>query len=81
MVVVSAEKLRELIQEDGAEVDSDPWRHGQKAIYVVHMDGKPYLTDWIDVHHEDGIQIWSDDNKLCPAKQIEVTVKRWVEDV
>lgn len=78
-IKVTKAELEELI-DGGVEVGPrEHWRHGSRVMFKVEKDGVPYLTQYLDMHGEEGLQIWGDDNELTRAEQVEVMTKVWRE--
>ena len=73
---VSKSVLFDLISE-GTKVDSERSRHGSRICYHVNHEGEDYLTEYIDVYPEEGLQIWHDKNILRPATLTTITSQVW----
>lgn len=67
----------EILDQDLVSVSSQPWRHGTRQTYVFEHDGKHWMFT-ADVHHDDGIQIYSDGVTCTQVHQVERVVKVWV---
>lgn len=77
---VTREQLKDLMCSSGyVEAEHTPWRWGDEVRFLVTVDGKPYLTDFIRRHVADGLQWEEDTYVLTPAQEVVVTVKKWVE--
>jgi hypothetical protein len=75
---------REFVWEDvedvvdgGVPVDHRNWRHGYKSAYVVKAERGESWLFWVEVHHEDGIQVTP---TVTATKVVarEKTVVEWV---
>ncbi len=75
-VIVSPDAVRELVWEADI-VSRGDWRHGQRITYHVVHEGADYLVT-LDVHAEDGIQVYGP-TTLRPAVKRERTIVEWVE--
>lgn len=61
--------------DTATEINSRAWRHGRRVQYVIDHDGAHWAF-WLDVHHEDGPQIY-DSVTATKVHQVEKTVKVW----
>lgn len=52
------QQLREYLC-DAEEIGSEYWRHGRRITYVFGAFGEHWRVT-VDVHHDDGIQIYGD---------------------
>jgi len=64
-------QIREM---DLNEVDRGDWRWGSNVRYVFEDDGRHWMTPWIQVHVEDGMQLFSD-VECVEVHQVEKVVK------
>ncbi len=60
----------EFLDSDYEEVRSESWRHGRRVQYLVREHDGFYLTEFMDVHHDDGIQNFSGKVNMHEAVQV-----------
>ena len=62
--------------EDQETVERRPWRHGTRNTVVFGADGSHWRYN-IDVHHEDGYQMYGETVECVEVHQVERPVKVW----
>lgn len=77
-VIVNGTRGELLDMLDGAEeIGSEPWRHGRRVVLVFEHEGR-HLKTTIDVHPEDGWQVYG--ALTCTTvRKVEKTVTVWEE--
>lgn len=65
------------VLEDAEETGSLPWRHGRRVVLVFPYEGL-YLRTTIDVHPEEGWQIY-DSITGTVVRKVEKTITVWEE--
>ena len=75
-VVVSRQEFLDTLLWNSKEIGSEYWRHGRRVTFKVEKDGAPYIVT-LDVHSDDGVQIYDDTVELTLAKPVIKTVHTW----
>ena len=75
IIELSTKEIRDC-EDDPVEIDSQPWRHGRKVRFAFPLRGSHYAA-WIDVHTNEGWQLYGDTVTAVEVKQVERTVKVW----
>ncbi len=56
---------------DGEAIEYDSWKWGHEARYLVTYEGKPYISQWIQSHYDDGQQLDRGDTvQIWPARKV-----------